>query len=131
MAGRSPNIYIRVGDVELWVYIAENGLVGLDNPFEVDINEEIVRVDVLFDETFYLQKCRKQIPFILDIVRPVEAAPSIAYFMGDTPFENVDLFSHNRGCFSYVGFERGVHIGQVFLPLAFLHFFYFFLFLPA
>ena len=76
MAGRSSNIYIRVGDVELWIYIAENGLVGLDNPLEVDIDEEIVRVNVLFDETFHLQKCRKQVPFILDIVRPVRKRDS-------------------------------------------------------
>lgn len=78
MAGWSPNIYVRVSDVELWVYIAEYGLVGLDNSLEVDINEEIVRVDVLFDKTFHLEKCRKKIPFVLDMVRLVVAALSIS-----------------------------------------------------
>lgn len=42
MAGWSPNIYVCVGDVESRVYIAEYGLVGLDNSLEVDIDEEIV-----------------------------------------------------------------------------------------
>ena len=54
MAGWSPNIDVGVGDVEFWVYIAEYGLVGFDNSLEVDIDEEIVRVDMLFDETLHL-----------------------------------------------------------------------------
>ena len=68
MAGWSPNVYVCVGDVEFLVYIAENGLIGFYNSLEVDIDEEIVRVDVLFDETFDLQKCRKKVPFVLDMV---------------------------------------------------------------
>lgn len=89
MAGWSPNIYVRVGDVEFWVYIAEYGLIGLDNSLEVDVDEEIVRVDVLFDETFNFQECGKKVPFILEIVRPVVAALSISQTLGESPFGNV------------------------------------------
>ena len=68
MTSRSSNIYVCVSDVEFWVYIAEYGLVGLDNSFEIDIDEEIVRVNVLFNETFDLQKCGKKVPFILSMI---------------------------------------------------------------
>ena len=91
MAGRSPNIYVCVGDIELRIYVAEDRLIGLDNSLEVDINEEIVRIDVLFDETFDLQKCRKKVPFILDMVRPIVAARSIPYIKSDTIFEYAEL----------------------------------------
>lgn len=84
VAGWSPNVYVCVGDIEFRVYIAEDGLIGLDNSLEVDINEEIIRIDVLFDETFHLQKCRKKVPFILDMVRPVVAARSISYIKSNT-----------------------------------------------
>ena len=77
MAGWSSNIYVCVGDVEFWVYIAEYGLVGLDDSLEVDIDEEIVRFYVLFDQTFYLQKRRKKVPFVLDIVRLVVASSTL------------------------------------------------------
>ena len=50
----SPYINICVGNIEFRVYIAEDRLIGLDDSLEVDINEEIVRIDVLFDETFHL-----------------------------------------------------------------------------
>ena len=72
MAGWSSNVYVRVGDIEFGVYIAEYGLVGLDNPLQVDINEEIVGVNMLFDKAFHLQKCRKEVPFILCKISPVE-----------------------------------------------------------
>ena len=91
MAGRSANIYVCVGDIELRIYIAEDRLIGLDNSLEVDINEEIVRIDVLFDETFHLQKRRKKVPFILDMVRPVVAAPFISYIKSDTILEYAEL----------------------------------------
>ena len=68
MTGWSSNIDVCVGDVEFWVYIAEYGLVGLDDSFEVDIDEEIVRVNVLFNETFDLQKRWKKVPFILSMI---------------------------------------------------------------
>lgn len=91
MAGRSPNIYVCVGDIELRIYIAEDRLIGLNDSLEIDINEEIVGIDVLFDETFHLQKCRKKVPFILDMVRPVVAAQSISYIESNTTFENAEL----------------------------------------
>lgn len=94
MAGWSPNIYVCVGDVELWVYIAKYGLIGLDNSFEGDIDEKIVRVDVLFDETFHLQECRKKVPFVLNMVRPVVATVSISQIMG-----NRHYVSKLRTCF--------------------------------
>ena len=78
MASGSPNIYVCVGDVEPWVYIAKYGLVGLDDPLEVDIDEEVVGIDVLFDETFHLQKSREKIPFVLYTVRPGAAALSVS-----------------------------------------------------
>lgn len=93
MAGWSPDIYVCVSDVELWIYIAEYGLVGLDNSLEVDIDEEIVRIDMLFDETFHLQECRKKVPFVLDMVRPVESALSFTQVMGNTLFEKIELVS--------------------------------------
>lgn len=105
MAGWSPNIYVRVGDVKFWVYITEYGLIGLDNSLEVDINEEIIRVDVLFDEAFYLQKCREKIPFILEIVRPMVAPLSIFYIKGKSPVDSVNLFPHSPGYKLKVGFE--------------------------
>ena len=73
MAGWSSNIDVCVGDVEFWVYIAEYGLVGLDDSFEVDIDEEIVRVYVLFNETFDLQKCWEKVPFILSMISTHES----------------------------------------------------------
>lgn len=91
MAGRFANIYVCVRDIELRIDIAEDGLIGLDDSFEVDINEEVVRIDVLFDETFHLQKCRKKVPFILDMVRPVVAARSISYIKSDTIFKYAEL----------------------------------------
>lgn len=84
MAGWSSNVYVCVGDVEFWIYIAEYGLVGLDNSLEVDINEEIVRVNVLFDKTFHLQKCWKKVPFVLDMVRYMVATVSMSQIMGNT-----------------------------------------------
>lgn len=93
MAGWSPDIYVCVSDVELWIYIAEYGLVGLDNSLKVDIDEEIVRIDMLFDETFHLQECRKKVPFVLDMVRPVESALSFSQVMGKTLFEKIELVS--------------------------------------
>lgn len=54
VAVRSPNIYVRVCNIEFRINIAEDRLIGLDNSLEVDINEEIVRIDVLFDKTFHL-----------------------------------------------------------------------------
>lgn len=84
MAGWSPNIYVCVSDIELWVYIAEYGLVGLDNSLEIDIDEEIVRVDVLFDKALHFQKCWKEIPFVLDMVRPILAAIAVSQIMGNT-----------------------------------------------
>ena len=78
MAGWSSDVYVCIGDVEFWVYIAEYGLVCLDNSLEIDVDEEIVRVDVLLDETFDLQKCRKKVPFILDMVRSMVAAVSVS-----------------------------------------------------
>ena len=92
MASRSPNVYVCVGNVELWVYVTEYSLVGLDDSLEVDIDEEIVRVNVLFDEPFDLQKCRKKVPFILDMVRPVNrgsVALSILQIMRDIALEDV------------------------------------------
>ena len=68
MTGWSSNINVCVGDVEFGVYIAEYGLVGLDNSLEVDIDKKIVRVNVLFNETFDLQKRWKKIPFILSMI---------------------------------------------------------------
>lgn len=93
MASWSPDVYVCVGDVELRVNIAEYRLVGLDDPLEIDIDEEIVRVNVLFDETFHLQKCRKKVPFVLDTVRSVVAALSISQIMVNPPFENNVIFS--------------------------------------
>ena len=90
MASWSPDVYVCVGDVELRVYIAEYRLVGLDNPLEIDIDEEIVRVNVLFDETFHLQKCRKKVPFVLDTVNSVA---SISQIIVNPPFENNVIFS--------------------------------------
>ena len=66
MAGWSSNVYVRVSDIEFGVYIAEYGLIGLDNPLQVDIDEEIVGVNMLFDEAFHLQECRKEVPLILE-----------------------------------------------------------------
>lgn len=54
MAGWSSNVYVCVCYIEFWVYIAKYGLIGLDNPLEGNIDEEIIRVDVLFDEAFDL-----------------------------------------------------------------------------
>ena len=84
MAGRSSDIYVCVGDVEFRVYIAEYGLIGLDNSLKVDVDEKIVRVNVLFDEAFHLQKCWEKVPFILDTVRPMIAAVSMSQSMGNT-----------------------------------------------
>ena len=93
MASWSPDVYVCVGDVELRVNIAEYRLVGLDDPLEIDIDEEIVRVNVLFDKTFHLQKCRKKVPFVLDTVRSVVAALSISQIMVNPRFENNVIFS--------------------------------------
>ena len=88
MAGWSSNVYVCVGDIEFWVYIAEYGLVGLDNSLEIDIDEEIVRVNVLFDKTFHLQKCWKKVPFILDTVRSMIAAVSVSQIVGNASLES-------------------------------------------
>ena len=108
MTGWSPNVYVCIGDVEFWVYIAKNGLVGLYNSLEVDIDEEIVRVDMLFDQAFDLQKCWKKIPFVLGMVRLVLTALSITYMTGDARFENVDLIFTQPGYSSDVRFELGI-----------------------
>lgn len=84
MAGWSSDIYVCVGDVEFWVYIAEYGLIGLDNSLKVDVDEKIVRVNVLFDEAFHLQKCWKKVPLVLDMVRPMIAALSMSQSMGNS-----------------------------------------------
>ena len=89
MAGWSSNIDIRVSNVKFWVYIAEYGLIGLDNSLEVDIDEEVVRVDMLFDETFHLQERWKEVPFILHEVRVVIMAVSVSQIKENTPFEDV------------------------------------------
>ena len=93
MAGWSSDVYVCVRDVEFWVYIAEYSLVGLDDPLEININKEIVRVNVLFDETFHFQECWKEVPFILDMVRPVAAAVSIFQIMGNTPSGRIEINS--------------------------------------
>ena len=76
MTGRSSNIDVCVGDVEFWIYIAEYGLVGLDNSFEVDIDEEIVGVNVLFNETFDFQKCWEKVPFVLSMISTQDSGMS-------------------------------------------------------
>ena len=45
--------------------IAEDLAVGLDNLLDLHIDEEVERVDMLFDETFDLEEGGKEIPFIL------------------------------------------------------------------
>ena len=97
MAGWSSDIYVCVGDVEFWVYIAKYGLIGLDNSLEVDVDEKIVRVNVLFDEAFHLQKCREKVPLVLDMVRPVIAALSMAQSMEDTLLVQMEPFSTQLG----------------------------------
>ena len=77
MTGWPSNVYVCICDVEFWVYIAEYGVVGLNNSFEVDIDEEVIRVNVLFDETFDFQKGWKKVPFILSMVRRMVATVSV------------------------------------------------------
>ena len=72
MAGWSSNVYVRVSDIEFGVYIAEYGLIGLDNPLQVDIDEEVVGVNMLFDEAFHLQECRKEVPLILKTMNQLD-----------------------------------------------------------
>ena len=45
--------------------IAEDLAVGLDNLLDLHIDEEIERVDMLFDETFDLEEGGEEIPLIL------------------------------------------------------------------
>ena len=91
MTGRSSNVYIRVSNVEFGVYIAKYSLVRLDNSLEVNIDKEIVRVNVLFDKTFYLQECRKKVPFILAMVRPMATTISHHRISGNTLVEPIEL----------------------------------------
>ena len=79
MAGWSSNIYVCVGDIKFRIYIAEYCLVCLDNSLEVNIDEEIVRVDVLFDKTFDFQKRWEEVPFVLRVVRSVTVSPSMPH----------------------------------------------------
>lgn len=97
MAGGSSDIYVCVGDVEFWVYIAEYGLIGFDNSLKVDVDEKIVRVNVLFDEAFHLQKCWKNIPLVLDMVRLMIAALSMSQSMGNTLLVHMEPLSTKLG----------------------------------
>ena len=87
MAGWSSNVYVRVGNIEFGIYIAEYGLVGLDNPFQVDIDEEIVGVNMLFDEAFHLQECRKEVPLILDTISPSNSSLGLLANQSDIGLE--------------------------------------------
>lgn len=65
-AGRPTKVDICILDEKFGVYIAEYPLVRLDNSFHIDIDEEIVRVDVLLDKPLDLEKGRKKVPFVLN-----------------------------------------------------------------
>jgi len=54
---------------EGWVDVAQNPLVGFDNLLQLHLDEEIERVDVLFDQPFDLEKCGKKSPFVLFNIR--------------------------------------------------------------
>jgi len=54
---------------ERWVDVAQNPLVGFDDFLQLHPDEEIERVDVLFDQPFDLEECREKGPFILINVR--------------------------------------------------------------
>jgi len=49
----------------MWVYIRLDTLVGLNDLFQVHVDEVVEGVDVLLDQTLNLQECRQQLPFIL------------------------------------------------------------------
>lgn len=50
---------VRVSKVEVWVHIAEDLAIRFDYLFELHLDEEIERADVLFNQTFYFEESRK------------------------------------------------------------------------
>lgn len=54
---RPVDVYISVFEVEFGINITKNCLVCLDYFLELDFNEVVERVDMLFDKTFYSEKC--------------------------------------------------------------------------
>jgi hypothetical protein len=63
---------VREADTDISVFEPETGInvrgdfvIGLEDVFDIDIDEVVERIDVLFHEPFYLEKGGQQQPFIL------------------------------------------------------------------
>ena len=56
-------------EVEGAVNIASDSVVRLDDLLNLDLDEMIEGIDVLFDQALDLQKCWQEVPFILSYVR--------------------------------------------------------------
>lgn len=70
--------HVNVGklEVEVWIDVTENLMIGVDNLLQLDEDEEVEGIDVLLDEPLHLEKGWQQVPFILE--RLAEAAQLIA-----------------------------------------------------
>lgn len=56
MTGRSTKIYVVVFYEKFGIYVTQDLLIRFDDSFHFHVDEEIVRVDVLFDKTFHLEE---------------------------------------------------------------------------
>lgn len=52
-------------EIEMRVYVRLDTLVGLDDLFQVHVDEVVEGVDMLLNQTLDLQECRQKLPFIL------------------------------------------------------------------
>ena len=83
-ASRPSNPDVSVFDIESGIYIAEYGLIGFDDSFQVNIDKEIVRVDMLLDKAFDLEERRKKVPFVLGVVSTLGRRPGSDCNPGNT-----------------------------------------------
>ena len=58
-------MYVKIFQIPVWVGITQHLIVGLQNILDVNIDEVIERINVLFHQTLYLQKLWQEKPFVL------------------------------------------------------------------
>jgi len=60
---------VEVLEVEVWVHVGGDARVGAEDVLEVDVDEEVKRVDVLLDESLDSEEGGEEIPLVLRGVR--------------------------------------------------------------
>ena len=61
----SANVDVGVADEVIWGYIRDDGRVGAEDGFDIDVDKVVERVEVLLDQAFDFEESGKELPFIL------------------------------------------------------------------